>query len=286
MVLSLNHYFAGKKIGYKKVIELAADAGFDALDIGFFDMKTGESPFLGDDYAQLCDELVSLAREKGVFFNQAHAPFGAPYEKYKKESIPHFPRVFDCCERLGIKTLIIHPVQDGVYRGDEKRMHDLSVEFYKSLIPMAREHGVRIATENMWQRDEERNIIDDTCASPEDFSAVIDEVNSEWLVGCVDIGHIVLCGRDPYEYIKKMGKDRVRALHVHDNDLLNDNHIAPFHGKIDWNGVCAALKEIGYDGDFTYEVDRTLSSTPEPVYPDMLKYLESIGRYLIGKIEN
>lgn len=286
MKLSLNLFFAAKKIGYEKAINLSADAGFDALDMGFFDMKTGESPFCADNYKEVCDSLLSLAKSRGMCFNQAHAPFGSPYVKYFAESVPHFPRAFECCARLGVGTLVIHPVQDGQFYLHESEMLEKSVKFYKELIPMAREYGVRIATENMWQRDARGYVVDDTCASPEHFCAVVDSVDSEWLTACLDIGHIVLCGRDPYTFIHKLGRERLTALHIHDNDLTFDAHAAPFQGKIDWSGVCRALREIGYSGDFTYEVDRVLKSTPEAVYPSMLKHLERVGRYLISEIEN
>lgn len=285
MKLSLNIYFAAKKIGYEKTISLAQDAGFDALDIGFFDMKTGESPFLCDDYKAVCDRMISFVRDRGLYFNQAHAPFGAPYDKYIAESVPHFPRMFECCARLGVETVVIHPVQDGQFYLHEDEMLEKSVKFYKELIPMAKEYGVRIATENMWQRDARGYVVDDTCASPEHFCAVVDAVDSEWLTACLDIGHVALCGRDPYDFICKLGRERLTALHVHDNDLTRDMHIAPYHGKIDWDRVCLGLREIGYKGDFTYEVDTILKNTPESVYPDMMKYIHSIGRHLISKIE-
>ena len=150
---------------------------------------------------------------------------------------------------------------------------------------MAREYGVRIATENMWQRDARNYVVDDTCASPEHFCRCVDMVDSEWLVACLDLGHVAICGREPADMIRALGRDRLKALHVQDVDLTRDSHVAPFSGKIEWNSVCSALAEIGYTGDFTYEVDYTLEPTPAEIMPDLLKYLNSIGRYLISKIK-
>ncbi|MBQ7387291.1 MAG: sugar phosphate isomerase/epimerase [Clostridia bacterium] len=285
MRLSINFAPVAKKLGYEDGIRACAAAGYDALDMGFFSMKSGESPFLRDDYRSLCDTYLAMAKENNVVFNQAHAPFGSPYAKYSVESVPHFPRMFECCARLGVETVIIHPVQDGRFYGHEEELLERSVEFYKSLIPMAREFGVKIATENMWQRDARGYIVDDTCASPEHFARCVDTVNSEWLVACLDIGHVALCGREPADFIRALGRDRLKALHVHDNDLIHDSHVAPYSGKIDWMPVCHALAEIGYAGDFTYEIDSTISSTPPELCPDMLKYTHEIGRYLISNIK-
>ena len=286
MKLSLNLYFAAKKIGYEKAIRLSGDAGFDALDMGFFDMKTGESPFLSDDYKNVCDGFVSLARECGMYFNQAHAPFGAPYAKYSAECVPHFPRMFECCARMNIGTVIIHPVQDGQFYLHEDEMLEKSVKFYKDLIPMAKEYGVRIATENMWQRDKRGYIVDDTCASPEHFCAVVDAVDSEWLTACLDIGHVVLCGRDPYTFIHKLGKERLTALHVHDNDGISDQHKAPYTGTIVWQDFCDELKKVGYSGDISFETfnQTSLRVIDKQVLAPWLKLIYEIGDSFRNKI--
>jgi sugar phosphate isomerase/epimerase len=285
MRLSIDFYPIGKTLGYEKGIEACAKAGFDAIDMGFFDLNNGSSPFSCDDYKQLCRSYLEIAKKNGIVFNQAHAPFGSPYAKYSVESIPHFPRMFECCAELGIETVIIHPIQDGPFKEKSEELLLRSVEFYKSLIPMAREYGVKMATENMWQRDENKKIIDDICASPEQLCRCVDMVDSEWLVACLDIGHVVLCDREPADFIRALGPDRLKALHVHDNDKVSDQHVLPFTGKIDWLSTCSALGEIGYTGDFTFEILKSTGAVPAELCPDILKYSERIGRYLMSNIK-
>ena len=62
--------------------------------------------------------------------------------------------------------------------------------------------------------------------------------------------------------IRALGGKRVKALHVHDNDLVRDVHTLPFTRKIDWDEVMTALKDIGYDGELTFEADTFLSQFP------------------------
>ena len=285
MRLSIDFYPIGKLLGYERGIEECAKAGFDAIDVGFFDFKNGLSPLLGDDYKEKCRNYLDIAKKNNIVFNQAHAPFGSPYAKYSTESIPYFPRMFECCAELGVETVIIHPIQDGSFKEKSEELLLRSVEFYKSLIPMAREYGVKMATENMWQRDENKKIIDDICASPESFCRCVDMVDSEWLVACLDIGHVVLCDREPADFIRALGRDRLKALHVHDNDKINDQHVLPFTGKIDWLSTCAALGEIGYTGDFTFEILKSTGAVPAELCPDILKYSERVGRYLMSNIK-
>ena len=47
--------------------------------------------------------------------------------------------------------------------------------------------------------------------------------------------------------------DRIKCLHIHDNDAHADRHLAPFTGTTNWNHVCTALKSIGYKGDLSFE---------------------------------
>lgn len=41
------------------------------------------------------------------------------------------------------------------------------------------------------------------------------------------------------------------------NDYLNDDHYMPGIGKIDWYAVGRALNDIGYEGVFNFEANRT-----------------------------
>ncbi len=58
-----------------------------------------------------------------------------------------------------------------------------------------------------------------------------------------------------------MGKN-LTVLHLHDNfGALNDwfgemdRHLLPFFGCVDWKGTVKALREIGFDGVFSFEVN-------------------------------
>ncbi|MBQ8005797.1 MAG: hypothetical protein IJ303_05755 [Clostridia bacterium] len=44
--------------------------------------------------------------------------------------------------------------------------------------------------------------------------------------------------------IDVLGKDRLKALHVHDVDGHSDLHTLPFFSKIDWNSILKALRGI------------------------------------------
>lgn len=71
----------------------------------------------------------------------------------------------------------------------------MNVEFYRTLIPDCERLNIRVCAENMWQWDDKREIIvDSICAQPEEFCALLDAIDSPWIVGCLDIGHSALVG--------------------------------------------------------------------------------------------
>ena len=56
------------------------------------------------------------------------------------------------------------------------------------------------------------------------------------------------------EFNFELFKDRIFAVHLHDNDKSDDLHLLPFDGTIDWNHVIRKLKECNYNGPVTLEI--------------------------------
>jgi glycerophosphoryl diester phosphodiesterase len=77
----------------------------------------------------------------------------------------------------------------------------------------------------------------------------------------------------------------IEEKHVHDNDLVRDVHTLPFTQKIDWDEVMTALKDIGYDGELTFEADVFLSQFPDELAVHASRLMLEVGRYFIDKYE-
>ena len=136
-----------------------------------------------------------------------------------------------------------------------KKSAEENAEMYLELLPFARECGVKIATENMWDWDYENDhAVPSACATPEDFNAHLDAVNDDFFVACLDIGHAEMKGLNTssVEMIKALGP-RLKALHIHDNDKWHDSHQIPFSMDVNFEEIVRALKDINYDGYFTLE---------------------------------
>ena len=76
MILSTENGALRSLVGERRAIEILAKAGFDAIDYTFTPwMERGEMPWNRDGYQDYAKEVVQMAKDNGVYFNQAHAPF-------------------------------------------------------------------------------------------------------------------------------------------------------------------------------------------------------------------
>lgn len=246
-------------VGEEKAVEVVAEAGFDCYDFSMFRMakyssKEGrflfeDHPLHGPDYLAFARRVKNVADACGIFCNQSHAPFPSHNDKI----VPYLQRAIECTAEVGGKICIIHPK---CFSTPEE-----NAEFYNTLLPFAKSCGVRIATENMWNWDKEKDeAIPCACSTAESFVAHVDAVNDPYLVACLDIGHAQMrgLGTCAVEMIRALGP-RLQALHIHDNDQWHDSHRLPFTMDIDFVPIVKALKDIGYQGEFTLEVDHHIA---------------------------
>ena len=48
--------------------------------------------------------------------------------------------------------------------------------------------------------------------------------------------------------------DKIVTVHISDYDFINERHWLPGEGKLNWQAILNALKEIGYRGVWLYEI--------------------------------
>lgn len=273
-----------KIVGMEKAVDLCAKAGFDAWDFSLFGMykidpKTklpldNPSELNGMDYLKFARKLKKIGTDNGIVCNQSHAPFSVRNPAVRV----YLKRAIECTAEAGGDICIIHP--------DNNKNAEQNAEVYAELLPFAKSYGVKIATENMWNWDAEKNQSKfAACSTAEDFVKHIDIVNDNFFVACLDLGHAEMrgSGDGAVNMIKALGH-RLQALHIHDNDLWHDSHQIPFSMNIDFDSIVKALKEIDYKGYFTLEARSFISAYKENVFEGVVK-LKECARKLADKFE-
>lgn len=276
MKISTEIHSLSKHVGEEKAVELVAKAGFTAWDFSMFKMISydwaSSSAFInsnelnGPDYLKFARRLKQIGLDNGIVCNQSHAPFPTQC----KEIYSYLKRAIECTAEAGGEICVIHPMSYGT--------PEENAEMYLELLPFAKEHGVKIATENMWGWDK---ALDQStpiaCTTPENFCATIDLTKSDYMVACLDLGHAEMRGSttSAVELIEALGH-RLQALHIHDNDCWHDSHQIPFSMDMSFVPMMKALKKIGYSGYLTLEADQYLSAyTAENVFEGVVKMADS-----------
>ena len=152
--------------------------------------------------------------------------------------------IFDMVCRLRPDTLVLHSGCSDIMVSF--KLSDIwlerAISFWKEEIARYGEKGVRVVIENIVEE------------SPEALIALVDEVGSEWLGLCLDVGHAHL--RSPLKpggWVEKMGK-RLKHVHLHDNHGTTDEHLPVGKGTIDFDPFFTALYEHAPDATVSLEV--------------------------------
>jgi len=289
MKISMNLVILEELYGAKKAAKMIKEAGFSACDF-FIDLDKPESRWHSPDYKSIAAELRADIESQGIEINQTHAPFRFTAAQWDDpETFGIITKSLEISALLGASISIVHPIHHTEYLGHEEEMFNINMDYYGRLVPYCKEYGIKVAVENMWKRHKIRgNISFDTCSTIPEFIRYVDTLNSEYIVACLDVGHVVLPdNRDtPADFVRALGHDRLKALHIHDNDYKSDAHWVPYQGKLDWSEIAKALGEIDYDGYFTYEInDYLIRNLPEGLIGDAVKYYGAVAKYIASQID-
>ncbi|MEQ1894152.1 MAG: sugar phosphate isomerase/epimerase family protein [Planctomycetota bacterium] len=132
---------------------------------------------------------------------------------------------------------------------DKTRPYDLawkhSIAEIRATVPLARELGVKIAVENVWN-----NFI----LSPVEANRYLDEIDSDWVGWHLDLGNLLIYGW-PEQWARILGP-RVLQLHIKEYSRAkldaegrwNGFEVELNDGDNDWPSIMRALDDIAYYG--------------------------------------
>ncbi|MBQ9112422.1 MAG: sugar phosphate isomerase/epimerase [Clostridia bacterium] len=293
-----------REIGAEKAYRLFAEAGFETIDWNINDGLPGKLinsvTYQGNIYEKSVDEIMEYfsyeyeqIRKNGLEITQAHAPFPA-YAQGKPETLDYMIEVYKkCilfCDRVGCKNLIIHGIT--LTKKDRENSPEsvraMNDKLYESLIPTLLLTDVTVCLENLFAGA--GGIISGVCSDPYEAVEMIDRYNGmagkECFGLCLDTGHLNLLKLDMRYYIPILGR-RIKALHIHDNDGITDQHKAPYTGTIVWKDFYTELNRIGFDGDLSFETfhQTSIADVDEELILPWLKLICTIGKHFKNKIE-
>ncbi len=193
------------------------------------------------------EEISSLSKKYGVRLNSFHLPF-APFDTVdisnpsaQEGTIEYHTSLIKKAAAIGIDKFIIHPSAEPIKAEKRRERMDCAKLSLSRLVEVADKEGAVLCVEDLPRTCLGRN--------SEEIAELVSV--DERLRLCLDTNHLL--SEALPDYIRNFGK-RIVTLHVSDYDFLNERHWLPGEGDIDWQGVVSALKEVGYEGPWLYEV--------------------------------
>ena len=186
------------------------------------------------------EDLVKKTDEIGLVIENIHLPYNDINNLWEK-SISSRKLVDDYkgwirdCRDFNIGGAVIHLEHEN-FLVDRT---DYGFKNLYEIIDYAECMGVDIAVEN-------------TC-NTEILRKVLNCFDSKHLKFCYDSSHDWVVCENPGELILEFG-NRLKYLHLSDNDMEKDRHWIPGTGKVDWNIVAENFSKIGFEGNISFEV--------------------------------
>lgn len=271
------------RFGIERGLEICKKSGFDAVDFGLEDYHTKSSVYFGslDEFESHFYAIKKKAIDLELEISQSHGLCRTylPNDEKQREWV-HIITEKDlhASAIIGSPSCVVHFINSTRWgKQPPEQMRRVSREMFDAIIPYAEKHKVNIALETFGAARIGGDRIRDFFASPEEFLAQYDRMNTKYKTICVDTGHTHEAESfwvpPPEEMIRQLGRD-VSILHLHDNSGHWDDHLLPGMGSIDWPAVFDALDDIDYSGVYNFELRLAFGG-------EMLEeWLAFIGKFL------
>ena len=244
-------------------------AGFEAMDINFaasiYEGEYKHEPILdGNNYLEQVMEVKRACDENGLEMTVSHLPF-YNYDMEDKEKLAFCnamtERAIRASAHVGVKYAVVHP-----HRDPTKHIYiQRTIDILRPFVELGRSLGVTLCVENMYT------------VTAEATRMIADALDCGI---CWDVGHANFGGYDQYEGIMTCG-ERLKVLHLHDNNGKDDLHIPAFQGTINWHEVMRALRDVKFEGELNFEV--AVSRVPDELREHMYRYIAESGKLLREK---
>lgn len=225
-----------KELSYLERFKLAKSVGFEGLET-----QTVTDP-------AVVQEIKEAASQAGLkihsVMNMDHwkYPLSSSDPKTVEVSVKGMETSLRNAKAWGADVVLLVPAvvnpetsYKDAYTRSQKRVREM--------IPLAKELGVVIGVEEVWNK---------FLLSPLEFTRYIDELDSPWVKAYFDVGNVVLFGY-PEDWIRTLGK-RIVRLHLKDFKSETKQFVPLREGSVNWLEVRKAIDEVGYKGYATVEL--------------------------------
>lgn len=188
------------------------------------------------------------ADKYGIELWSAHLPFW-PFDKLDiskpelaENTLEYFKSLIEKINGdAGINRFVLHASGEPISDGERPLRIATAKKYLSALASYARTKGSVVCVENLPR----------TCLG-QNSDEILELISGEEnLRACFDTNHLLY--QPTVDFIKSVGSE-IETVHISDYDYVDEKHWLPGEGKIDWQKLYNTLTEVGYKGNWIYEV--------------------------------
>lgn len=167
----------------------------------------------------------------------------------------------ETAKRMGLKGVVFHTGRLAGFRspGYLKNWRDRNVSFFTEIAAQYRE--LQIYMENMFDE------------APDVLAGLAEQMKDVKNFGvCLDYAHAMISRCPGREWIETLAP-YIRHIHINDNDLQNDLHLAVGAGRLDWQEFDSLIRQHGVEAPVLVEVNGYEAQK------ESLQYMKRCGIY-------
>lgn len=266
---------------FDEAIKRIADQGYDCIDYqGFVDIESDFFKLPEDEFLAEVLRQKSQIHAHGMEISQVHAPWRTPKDgdpEERRRWLLAMKKAIRGARAMECRRFVVHPLFPYMDTPDHpEEVWAMNEEFIGTLADYAKEYGVVVCLENM-------PFPDFPIATVEHCIEMLDRLKRDNLKICIDTGHAAIFKGSDVASAVRLAGDRLEAVHIHDNMGDRDDHLIPGDGIIDWDGLAAALKEIGFDKVISLETSPKHTKYPKEEWEAREINLVNIAKDLATK---
>ena len=186
--------------------------------------------------------LIGTWQDGGIQVWSVHVPGGRVIDiskpKYAQAGIDLVGGYMAVCARMGVDKIVLHPSYEPIAPEERAQRIQTSQDSVRKLY----RSDVHIAIETL-PRTCLCNTLEETVAYLTPLQGVAG--------CCVDVNH---CQQDKAQDVITAVGHQLLTLHISDDDGIDERHWYPGEGVLDWRAILHALRTVGYQGCFMYEL--------------------------------
>ena len=216
-----------KNYTFEETINSIKKAGFDSAFVQWYNRNWSMSQ----------QEQFDLCKKLGLdvpFFHLGYDGINKIWLEGEDgdKLVENYINDLNSCNKLGVDLVVMH-----LSAHVAPAFSEIGIERFRKIIEHADKLGIRVAIENT--------------RPTEQFEKIFELIPNKNLGLCFDAGHYNAYFNRKFDFTKF--KDKIFAVHLHDNNGLADQHLNPFDGEMDWKFVMGKLKESNYNGPIVLE---------------------------------